>query len=50
MGAAAMEILLEQIKDPGRAPQKKVIKSNLILRASTQLVAHAVPLLSKVRH
>ncbi len=49
MGAAATQILLEQIKDPGKAPQKKIIRSKLIVRASTQLLAQAVPALSKVR-
>ncbi|HWA34986.1 MAG TPA: LacI family DNA-binding transcriptional regulator, partial [Cyclobacteriaceae bacterium] len=37
LGAAATEILLEQINDPGKEPQKKIIKSKLIVRASTQL-------------
>jgi DNA-binding LacI/PurR family transcriptional regulator len=49
LGAAATEILLEHIKDPGKAPQKKVIKSKLIVRASTQFARQAIPALKVSR-
>lgn len=40
MGAAATEILLSQIKNPGQAPQKRLIKSELVVRDSTRLLPY----------
>ena len=48
IGAAAAEILLAQIKDPGHQPMKKLIRSKLVIRESTERVngyhAHQAPL------
>jgi DNA-binding LacI/PurR family transcriptional regulator len=36
IGAAAAEILLSQIKEPNYGPQKKLIRSRLVIRESTE--------------
>ncbi len=48
MGAVATEILLDQIKDPGKGPQRKIIKGRLIVRASTELLSHAGAVLREI--